>query len=144
MDKRKTLREKLEANPKLAWMAQFLGFGMVGVTNTLLSYSVYALLVWLGAHYLIASGTAFILSVAWSYMLNNRFVFKESEGENRIWWKILLKIYASYAVSGLVLANILLYVWVGLLAVNEYLAYFINLFFTIPLNFILNKYWAFR
>jgi putative flippase GtrA len=144
MDSFKALLNKLEANKKTAWMVQFIEFGLVGVTNTIIGYAIYALFLWLGAHYIISSVGSFIFSVAWSYMLNSRFVFKKSEGENRAWWKALLKTYTAYALTGLLLANVLLYVWVDVLLINKYLAYLINLIFTIPLNFILNKYWAFR
>lgn len=136
--------EKLESDFKTAWMVQFIKFGLVGVTNTILSYSVYSILIWLSVHYILASIVAFIVSVAWSYMFNNRFVFKKAANEDRIWWRILLKTYASYAITGLVINNIMLYVWVDVLKINEYLAYLINLGITVPLNFILNKFWAFR
>jgi len=134
----------LESNIKTAWLVQFIKFGLVGVTNTAISYGIYALGLWIGIHYIIASIIAFIISVAWSYLLNSTFVFKKDNGENRVWWIVLLKTYASYALTGLIINNILLYVWVDSLEVNKYLAYFINLCITVPLNFILNKFWAFR
>jgi putative flippase GtrA len=55
-----------------------------------------------------------------------------------------LKTYLSYAATGLVLANILLYVFVDVLGIHKSVAPFISLLITVPLNFILNKYWAFR
>ena len=125
-------------------LLQFIKFGMVGLTNTALSYAIYALIVWLGGHYLLASVVSFIISVAWSYLLNNRFVFQKAEGEARVWWKTLLKAYVSYGITGLVLVNILLYIWIDVLGVNQYLAFIFNLVFTIPTNFLLNKLWAFK
>lgn len=125
-------------------LLQFIKFGMVGITNTAVSYAIYALILWLGGHYLVASVVSFVISVAWSYLLNNRFVFKKSEDETRVWWKALLKAYVSYGITGLVLANILLYLWIDVLGINQYLAFVINLVFTIPVNFLLNKLWAFK
>lgn len=125
-------------------LLQFIKFGMVGITNTAVSYAIYALILWLGGHYLVASVVSFVVSVAWSYLLNNRFVFKKSEDETRVWWKALLKAYVSYGITGLVLANILLYLWIDVLDINQYLAFVINLVFTIPVNFLLNKLWAFK
>lgn len=136
--------QRLEEKPIGRQLLQFIKFGLVGLTNTALSYGIYALILWLGGHYLVASVVSFIISVAWSYMLNNRFVFKKSEGETRVWWKTLLKTYVSYGVTGLVLANVLLYLWIDVLGVNQYLAFILNLVITVPLNFLLNKLWAFK
>lgn len=125
-------------------LVQFIKFGLVGVTNTAVSYGIYALILWLGGHYLLASVVSFVVSVAWSFLLNNRFVFQREAGETRVWWKVLLKTYLSYGFTGLLLANALLYLWIDVLGVNEYLAFFINLIITVPTNFLLNKLWAFR
>lgn len=125
-------------------LVQFIKFGLVGVTNTAVAYAIYALIIWLGGHYIVASSVSFIISVAWSFMLNNRFVFKKEAGEERVWWKVLLKTYLSYALTGLVLANVLLYLWIDVLGINQYIAFFLNLILTIPTNFLLNKLWAFR
>lgn len=136
--------QRLMESPIGKLLLQFIKFGMVGITNTAVSYAIYALILWLGGHYLVASVVSFVISVAWSYLLNNRFVFKKSEDETRVWWKALLKAYVSYGITGLVLANILLYLWIDVLGINQYLAFVINLVFTIPVNFLLNKLWAFK
>ena len=131
-------------NPVGKLFEQFIKFGLVGVTNTALAYGIYALVLWLGGHYILASALSFVVSVAWSFLLNNRFVFRNETGETRVWWKTLLKTYLAYAFTGLLLANALLYLWIDVLNVNEHLAFFMNLVITIPLNFLLNKLWAFR
>ena len=125
-------------------------------------------MVYLGFHYLFGSIAGFFVSVFTSYLLNSRFVFKETKSEEkRIWWKVLIKTYISYASSGLILNSLLLILWlsvidiskyvdfeveilakVGIVLTNtelaKYIAPLINLFITIPLNFILNKFWAYR
>ena len=131
---------------------QFIRFGLVGVSNTLVSYGVYVVtllllrrLDWLqGVDYYAAQIVAFILSVLWSFYWNNRFVFTVKSGETRTWWKALLKTYVSYSFTGLFLNSILLYLWVQLLNISEFLAPVINLLISVPLNFIINKFWAFR
>lgn len=136
--------DKCKDNFIIGWLIQLVKFGLVGVSNTVISYGTYALLIWLDMHYLLASIIAFLISVFWSYMLNSRFVFKEDEGKCRVWWKVLIRTYISYAITGLVINNILLFVWIDKLALNKYFAYCINLLITFPLNFILNKFWAFQ
>lgn len=144
MNRVESIKRWLLERPSGKLLLQFIKFGLVGLTNTALSYSIYALILWLGGHYLLASIVSFVISVAWSYLLNNRFVFQKADGETRVWWKTLLKAYVSYGVTGLVLANILLYLWIDVLGVNQYLAFILNLVFTIPANFLLNKLWAFK
>jgi putative flippase GtrA len=139
-----SLRQWIEENPKGKLLWQFIKFGLVGLTNTALAYAIYSLILLLGGHYLVGSIVSFVVSVAWSFLLNNRFVFKKQNGETRTWWKTLLKTYLSYGLTGLLLANGLLYVWVDLLKISPYLAFFLNLIITIPTNFFLNKLWAFR
>lgn len=123
---------------------QFVKFGVVGLSNTLISYVVYLIGIHLGIHYLIASVLGFVVSVQNAFYWNNRYVFQKKEGEERNWWKAWVKTFLSYASTGLVLANILLVFWVDVLHIPEFLGPIFNLLVTVPLNFILNKLWAFR
>ncbi len=123
---------------------QLIKFGVVGVSNTLISYVVYIVLVYFKTHYIVASIIGFIISVLNAYYWNNKYVFKERGGEQRIWWKTLVKTFASYAGTGLILSNVLLIIWVEWTGVSEMLAPILNLLITVPLNFVMNKYWAFK
>ena len=129
---------------------QFVKFGIVGVSNTLLSYAinVAVLLVLspfeLSWDYFAANITAFILSVAWSFFWNNKYVFTARDGEKRNLWAALFKTYVSYAVTGLLLANVLSYIWVDVAGISKYVAPLLNLVISVPLNFLLNKLWAFK
>lgn len=125
-------------------LCQFIKFGMVGISNTLISYIVYILLVAIDVHYLAASFLGFLVSVLNAFYWNNKYVFKVSNYEKRIWWHSFLKTFMSYAGTGLILNNILLILWIDVFKLNEALGPLINLFITIPLNFLLNKYWAFK
>lgn len=139
-----SMKKWIEENPKGKLLWQFIKFGLVGLTNTALAYAIYSAILLLGGHYLLGSIVSFVVSVAWSFLLNNRFVFRKQSGETRVWWKTLLKTYLSYGLTGLLLANGFLYVWIDLLKISPYLAFFLNLIITIPTNFLLNKLWAFR
>lgn len=125
-------------------LQQFVKFGIVGLSNTLISYVVYVVLVFFGVYYLIASLIGFVVSVLNAYYWNNKYVFQTDTGESRVWWKTLIKTFASYAGTGLILSNILLVLWVEVLHFPEIIGPLINLIVTIPLNFVLNKYWAFK
>jgi putative flippase GtrA len=56
-------------------IGQWVRFAVVGVGNTLLSWAVYAVLVGIGVHYLLASALAFSLGAINSYVLNRRWTF---------------------------------------------------------------------
>ncbi len=123
---------------------QFVKFGLVGVSNTLISYVVYLVGVFVGMHYLVASILGFIISVVNAFFWNNRYVFKTEEGEQRNILESFCKTVLSYAGTGLVLNNILLVIQIDFLSWPETMAPLVNLLITIPLNFLLNKLWAFR
>ena len=131
-------------------LIQFIKFGIVGVSNTVLSYAlnVAALILLaplkLSWDYFAANITAFILSVAWSFFWNNKYVFTAREGEKRDIPSALLKTYVSYALTGLVLANILSYIWIDVIGISRFIAPLFNLVISVPVNFLLNKLWAFN
>lgn len=125
-------------------LMQFVQFGMVGFSNTVISYVVYIVLITLGIHYLPASIIGFVASVINSFYWNNRYVFAANEGEQRSLWKSFCKCFFSYAGTGLILNNILLIIQIRFLGWSKQIAPLLNLIITIPLNFVLNKLWAFR
>lgn len=139
----KLFEKELSESQWRAWI-QFIGFSLVGVSNFLVSYIVYALLISVfQCTYHLSNIAAYIVSVFNAYFWNNRFVFRQ-ENEKRVWWKVLLKTYLSYAFSGLFLTEILLFIEINILGIPKLLAPFINLAITTPINFIMNKFWAFR
>ncbi len=125
-------------------LLQFIKFGLVGLANTLISYIIYVILVFFSFHYLLANIVGFLISIINAYYWNNKYVFQVNEKEKQVWWKSFLKTFISYAGTGLILNNILLFLWVDMLGIHEIAAPIINLFISVPINFILNKYWAFK
>ncbi len=134
----------------LEGLVQFVKFGIVGVSNTVVSYVIYLVTIFLMKPYHVSwdfyfgNIVAFVLSVLWSFYWNNRFVFTLEEGEERNLFKALLKTYASYAFSGLILSNVLSFVWVELFGISKIIAPLINLLVSVPINFFMNKLWAFK
>ena len=121
---------------------QFVKFGIVGLTNNIICYVVYLILIGLGMHYTPSNIIGFTVSVFNSYYWNNKYVFNDEEV--RVWWKAFIKTYISYAGTGIVLSNVLLYFWIDYLGVSSVIAPLINLVITIPINFIVNKFWAYK
>jgi len=120
--------------------SQFIKFGMVGLSNTIISYITYVVLVYLSVHYQIANVAAFIISSFSGFVLNRLWVFKV--GHYSI-LKQLSKYYLVYG-SSLLLSLGLTYIWIELVGMNVYLPPLLNLLITVPFNYLLNKLWAFR
>ena len=147
----KPFGKKLEGEAAEGFL-QFVKFALVGVTNTVVSYLINALTLFvLGKFNLfpntdiyIGNTVAFFLSVLWAFILSNKFVFKEDESkEKRVWWKTLIKTYIAYAFTGLGLSNLISHVGVNVFHLNKYIPPLINLVVAVPINFVLNKFWAY-
>lgn len=122
---------------------QFIKFGIVGIVNNIISYVVYALLVSINMHYVLANIIGFSVSVFNAYYWNNKYVFRDTLG-CRVWWKTFIKTYISYAGTGIVLSNILLFIWIEFLHIPQIVAPIINVVVMLPINFLVNKYWAYK
>lgn len=146
----KLILDYLEKILHLSWrderielIFQFIKFGVVGVSNTAVHYLIYLMCSLIGLHYMLANFFAFTVSVLNSFYWNNRYVFVEKE-KTRFWPWVLLKTYVAYGITGLLLNSVLLYIEVDVWNMNELFAPILNLLITIPLNFMINKFWAYR
>ena len=160
---------------KIKSALQFFKFCIVGLSNTIICEGIYVVLLFLGVHYLAANIRGNLISILNAYYWSNKYVFKAEEGEERVWWKVLLKTYATYGFSMLLSAGLLVF-WLELVQLEQFmgpvlqllgsigilgllskcgilleakllaeiLAAMINLIITIPLNYVINKYWAYR
>ena len=120
---------------------QFIKFGMVGLSNTAISLGIYYLFVWINPElYIVGNTVGFIVSVLNAYYWNNKYVFQKSEKGHT---KTLVKTFISYGGTFL-LSTGLLVLMVQVFGIPETIAPLINLLVTIPVNFLLNKFWAFK
>ncbi len=147
---------------------QFVKFVFVGISNTLISEIIYVVLVFFRCNYLLASFIGFVISVLNAYYWSNRYVFTKQEDEpERVWYKVLFKTYMAY-IGGFLLNAGLLVFWVDIFQIHRYLetpaAYLqahgfesmdapllgmlvaeaVNLVLTVPINFVINKYWTYK
>lgn len=127
-----------------ALVIQFVKFGLVGVSNTLVSWICYYIILWIDDNlYMLGSLVGTVVSIANAFIWNDRFVFKgqENDWKNRL--KRLGKTYVSYGGTSL-LSMLLLWIEVQLFGVSKVIAPVVNLLITIPINFLINKFWTFR
>ena len=118
-------------------LTQFVMFGIVGVSNTVISYLLNVLVLVmmcpfsLAWDYIVGNIAAFLLSVLWSFYWNNKVVFTQEEGQHRSLWKVLLKAYAAYGFTGIILNNILSWIWISVFHISKYIATLINLIISV-------------
>jgi putative flippase GtrA len=126
--------------PLGALLAQFLRFALVGVSNTLLTLAVYALLVkGIGVWYLLASAIGFAAGAVNGYLLNRRFTFPEHRADvlTPLRWTIVQG-------CGLGVDEALLYAFVNALHLDKLIAQVVAIGIVVVLTFAANRTWTFR
>ena len=125
-------------------MMQFLKFGIVGISNTFLSLLIYYIFIWIDENlYLIGNIVGWLISVANAFFWNNKYVFMSESSGWRGTLKKIGKTYFSYGATFLISTG-MLYLEIDILHWAAVISPILNLAITIPLNFLLNKFWAFR
>ncbi|QEU46365.1 GtrA family protein [Schleiferilactobacillus harbinensis] len=119
-------------------ITQFIQFGAVGALNTVLTYIIYFIL-YQHISPTLAMAVGYGLTSLLGLALNKQWVFKQSGGEMS--W-MTFKYYATYGTTFL-LSLILTSTWVDVLHFPAAWAPLFSLAVTVPVNFLLSKYWVF-
>jgi putative flippase GtrA len=121
-------------------LVQFAKFGIVGISNTLLAFAVYTLLLKaFGLWYLAASAIGFGVGMVNSFLLNRRWTFRGHVGDalTPVRWAVV-------QCSGLGVNEGLLYLSVDAAHVDKLLAQaLVQVVVTIS-TFAANRAWTFR
>ncbi len=115
-------------------------FGIVGVSNTVLSFAVYALLLKVfGLWYVAASAIAFAVGAVNGFLLNRRWTFKEHVGDalTPVRWAVVQS-------CGLALNLGLVYVFVDDLSLDKLIGQACATAIVTVLAFFANRAWTFR
>lgn len=141
------LSDRLGVHSKCDWKtlaAQFIKFGMVGVSNTAVSLGIYYLFLWINSNlYMVGTVFGTALSIVNAFFWNDRFVFRSNQRDIGSILKRLGKTFVSYGGTSM-LSIVLLWTEVNLFHMSKEIAPLVNLIITIPLNFLINKLWTFR
>lgn len=160
---------------------QFILFFTVGSVNFLIRQIVFTILSAFGLNVMLCNFVAFTASVIGSYLLNGTLIFKKQKGEQRVWWKVFLRLYFVYAVTGLVLSGLMIWFFLDVVKLEQFMpdvfetlnltkfvpdiqsnliskgnnvpvyewvaepvASLITILILTPVNFAVNKYWAYK
>jgi putative flippase GtrA len=121
-------------------VVQFVKFGIVGVSNTLLTFVVYTVLLkGFGVWYLAASAAGFVVGATNGFLLNRRWTFREHVGDplTPVRWAIVQG-------CGLAINEGLLYLFVQDARVEKLLAQALATVVVTLTTFFANRAWTFR
>src|SRR5581483_2162143 len=120
--------------------AQFVKFGIVGISNTLLTFAVYTLLLKVfGLWYLAASAIGFAVGAVNGFLLNRRWTFREHVGDalTPVRWFVVQG-------CGLLLNLGLVYLFVEQVGLDKLLGQAAATAIVVVLTFFANRSWTFR
>jgi len=124
---------------------QFGRFGLVGVANTLIDFSLYITLTrqftgW-PSHYLVANVIAFLVANIFSFMINRSWTF---HGHDR---RDIIHHYGQFllvSLTAVLMVESALFVGHGLLGWTDLGAKVIGTGLAVISSFFLHKYWTFK
>ena len=130
-------------------MVQVLLFTLVGLSSSVVNLGIYNLALWglraldlfPGFDFLIAQFCGFVVSVAWAFWFNRRYVF---DTPGAPWKSSLIKVYITYSLTGIGLSSLLSLMWIHIFGIPKQVVTVLNDAVCFPVNFLLNKYWSFR
>jgi putative flippase GtrA len=121
-------------------VGQFVKFGIVGVSNTLIFFLVYTLLLKVfGVWYVAASGIGFAVGATNGFLWNRRWTFREHVGDalTPVRWFVV-------QTSGLFLNLGLVYLLVDGAGLGELLGQAVTIVIVTLTTFFANRAWTFK
>ncbi len=118
------------------WQSQGLRFIVVGIGNTVVSYCIYAGIVFIGWGFRWANLVALVIGIIFSFKSQGRLVFLKND--NRLFLRFLLSWVFIYVGTIAVIGHL---VQSG---INEYYAGLLALPFSATLSYLSQKYFVFR
>ena len=131
---------RVSKHRRAALVLQFVKFGIVGVSNTLLTFAVYTLLLKVfGVWYLAASAIGFAVGAVNGFLLNRRWTFRGHVGDSRTPLR-----WAAVQTCGLALNEALLFLWVDGVGLDKILGQAFAIVVVTITTFLANRAWTFR
>lgn len=122
-------------------LIQFIKFIIIGFSNAFINLAIYYGIILINKNlYLLANTIGYTCGILNSFYWNNKFVFKNSSEKKM---HSFIKTFMCYGITYL-LQTALLFIMVDIFKWSRFIAPLINIVITTPINFLLNKYWAFK
>ena len=114
--------------------SQFAGFVFTGAANTVLTFLIYEMALFMGLHYIYAFILCFLAGLVFLTFSNIRLVFgRKIENRNAA-------VYSVYYFLYFILYGLILYAVIEIVGLSPFLAPFFVLPIMVPVNFLCSKY----
>ena len=117
---------------------QFLKFGIVGLSNSIITFVVYSILVFCGSNYIVANVIGYCAGVVNSYIWNSKFVFKRQQS------KVLFTKFIIVNIITLGINTMTIFILIDKLYYGKYVSQLLTIFISMIINYTLNKFWTFK
>ena len=124
------------------WFAQMFRYAIVGGMSFTVDYGLlYVFTEWFGFHYLLSATISFIAGLVVNYLISIRWVFGKSKLSSRA---AEFAVYGIIGVAGLLLNNLLLYIFTDHLHLHYMLSKLIAAAIVLAWNFLGRKIILFK
>lgn len=117
------------------WEKKFIRFLLIGGINTMFGYSIFALGIFIGLHYSLATLFSIVLGICFNFLTTGKIVFNNNK--NHLIFRFAFVYGISYGVN-----VFFLYIF-NSLGVNNYLGGAILIFPVAVLSFTLQRFFVF-
>lgn len=115
-------------------------YGSVGIMNTAVFTAVTYLVSLTGVHYSIYTGIGYIISILFSFFMNNRFTFKKNGGNVTV----LLAKFLGVTISLMLLVQLIQYLFIDVVGTKEIIGIIAGMLFYTVTGYILNRNFVFK
>lgn len=119
-------------------MKAFVKYSLVGVLNTVLSYSLFCLFVFLKLHYSFALVFSYAIAIAHSYIWNRHWTFRSKDPVGME----TVKFISAYVLS-LFLNMIFLRIFIDGMSISPVISQAMGICLVVPVTFMLMRLWVF-
>lgn len=115
-------------------------YGIIGSFTSFLDFCVFTVLAnHVGVYYLVANCISVLVGITTSFLLNRAYNFKVKDHTKRRFITFL-----TVGICGLLLSNLILYVGIDMLQLNDLVVKFASIILVVGFQFIANKFVTFR
>lgn len=119
---------------------QFIKFGIVGLSSTVIDWSIFYLLNHYSIYYLTAKVMSFSVAVINSFIWNRRWTFRSQDSNrNKEFFKFLI-----ISLVGLSINALIMYIAVSVLGTRKIIGLIFATGITTFWNFLANKFYTFK
>jgi putative flippase GtrA len=119
--------------------SSFIKYGVIGVVNTLFSYTIIFLLVYINFSAELSNFIGYFLGIFLSYYLNKKYNFKSKNSYKKEMPKFLTSMFIAYLLN--LIALVLCYRYIG---INVYISQLIaGVVYTLA-GYVISKVWVFN